>query len=183
MTITVDIDDAKARLSELVARAEAGEEIVIARDNAPVATVEPAAARRRHSAPPSRTFWRRSRRAAATSVGRDPAMARRGTPSSDGLHRRRLDGPHSPGFSDERAAATDAVMDPTESRRIARRAAAVLARDARPAARRRAPHPLCPPAAPAPSCRVCAGWRSSNLGAGADAGPSLMAIETFSFRL
>ena len=37
MTIIVDIGDAKARLSELVARAEAGEEIVIARDNRPVA--------------------------------------------------------------------------------------------------------------------------------------------------
>jgi prevent-host-death family protein len=37
MTITVDIAGAKARLSELVARAEAGEEIVIARDNVPVA--------------------------------------------------------------------------------------------------------------------------------------------------
>jgi antitoxin (DNA-binding transcriptional repressor) of toxin-antitoxin stability system len=37
MTITVDIDEAQARLSELVARAEAGEEIVIARDNVPVA--------------------------------------------------------------------------------------------------------------------------------------------------
>jgi prevent-host-death family protein len=37
MTVTVDIGEAKARLSELVARAEAGEEIVITRDNAPVA--------------------------------------------------------------------------------------------------------------------------------------------------
>lgn len=40
MTIIVDIGDigdAKARLSELVARAETGEEIVIARDNRPVA--------------------------------------------------------------------------------------------------------------------------------------------------
>jgi prevent-host-death family protein len=39
MTIIVDIGDigdAKARVSELVARAEAGEEIVIARDNRPV---------------------------------------------------------------------------------------------------------------------------------------------------
>jgi antitoxin (DNA-binding transcriptional repressor) of toxin-antitoxin stability system len=37
MTIIVDIADAKARLSELVSRAAAVEEIVIARDNAPVA--------------------------------------------------------------------------------------------------------------------------------------------------
>jgi len=37
MTIIVDIGGAKARPSELVARAEAGEEIVIARDNRPVA--------------------------------------------------------------------------------------------------------------------------------------------------
>jgi antitoxin (DNA-binding transcriptional repressor) of toxin-antitoxin stability system len=37
MSITVNIADAKARLSELVARAEAGEEVVIARDNSPLA--------------------------------------------------------------------------------------------------------------------------------------------------
>jgi antitoxin (DNA-binding transcriptional repressor) of toxin-antitoxin stability system len=37
MSITVNIGDAKARLSELVARAEAGEEVIIARDNSPVA--------------------------------------------------------------------------------------------------------------------------------------------------
>ena len=37
MTITVKIGDAKTRLSELIARVEAGEEFVIARGDAPVA--------------------------------------------------------------------------------------------------------------------------------------------------
>ena len=37
MSITVNIGEAKARLSELVARVEAGEEIVIARDHKPAA--------------------------------------------------------------------------------------------------------------------------------------------------
>jgi prevent-host-death family protein len=37
MSITVNIGEAKTRLSELVAKAEAGEEVVIARDNEPVA--------------------------------------------------------------------------------------------------------------------------------------------------
>jgi len=37
MSITVNIADAKERLSELLARAQAGEQVVISRDNAPVA--------------------------------------------------------------------------------------------------------------------------------------------------
>jgi prevent-host-death family protein len=37
MSITVNIGEAKTRLSELVAKVEAGEEVVIARDNEPVA--------------------------------------------------------------------------------------------------------------------------------------------------
>ncbi len=37
MTATVKIGDAKTRLSELIARVEKGEEIVIARGNDPVA--------------------------------------------------------------------------------------------------------------------------------------------------
>ena len=37
MPITVNIGEAKTRLSELIARVEAGEEVVIARGNAPVA--------------------------------------------------------------------------------------------------------------------------------------------------
>ena len=39
MPIRVDTGDAEARLSELVARAEAGEEVIIARDNRPVVTL------------------------------------------------------------------------------------------------------------------------------------------------
>jgi prevent-host-death family protein len=39
MTIQVNIAEAKAKLSELVARAEAGEEVVIARHGKPVATL------------------------------------------------------------------------------------------------------------------------------------------------
>jgi prevent-host-death family protein len=37
MSITVNIGEAKTRLSELVAKVEAGEEVIIARGNAPVA--------------------------------------------------------------------------------------------------------------------------------------------------
>ncbi len=39
MTIQVNIAEAKAKLSELVARAEAGEEVVIARHGKPVVTL------------------------------------------------------------------------------------------------------------------------------------------------
>jgi antitoxin (DNA-binding transcriptional repressor) of toxin-antitoxin stability system len=41
MSIIVNIGDATARFSELVAMVEAGEEIVIARDNQPVAKLSP----------------------------------------------------------------------------------------------------------------------------------------------
>ncbi len=41
MTATVKIAEMKAHLSELVARAEAGEEIVISRGNRPVARLAP----------------------------------------------------------------------------------------------------------------------------------------------
>jgi prevent-host-death family protein len=41
MTITVNIGEAKTRLSELVAKVEAGEEVVIARDHRPVARLAP----------------------------------------------------------------------------------------------------------------------------------------------
>jgi len=37
MSITVNIGEAKTRLSELVAKVEAGEKVLIARDNKPVA--------------------------------------------------------------------------------------------------------------------------------------------------
>ncbi len=43
MTIIVNIGEAKTRLSELVARVEAGEDVVIARDNRPVARLAPLA--------------------------------------------------------------------------------------------------------------------------------------------
>lgn len=41
MTVQVNIAKAKATLSELVARAEAGEEVVLARDGQPVVTLTP----------------------------------------------------------------------------------------------------------------------------------------------
>jgi prevent-host-death family protein len=41
MTVTINIAAAKAKLSELVARAEAGEEVIIARDGKPVVTLTP----------------------------------------------------------------------------------------------------------------------------------------------
>jgi prevent-host-death family protein len=43
MTIVVNIGEAKTRLSELVAKVEAGEDVVIARDNRPVARLAPLA--------------------------------------------------------------------------------------------------------------------------------------------
>jgi prevent-host-death family protein len=43
MTIQMNIAAAKAKLSELVARAEAGEEVIIARDGKPVVTLTPRA--------------------------------------------------------------------------------------------------------------------------------------------
>jgi prevent-host-death family protein len=41
MTIQMNIAEAKAKLSELVARAEAGEEVIIARDGTPIVTLTP----------------------------------------------------------------------------------------------------------------------------------------------
>jgi prevent-host-death family protein len=43
MTIQMNIAEAKAKLSELVARAEAGEEVIIARDGKPAVRLSPAA--------------------------------------------------------------------------------------------------------------------------------------------
>ncbi len=42
MAVQMNIAEAKAKLSELVARAEAGEEVVIARDGVPVVVMKPA---------------------------------------------------------------------------------------------------------------------------------------------
>jgi len=41
MTIQMNVAEAKARLSELIARAEAGEEVVIARGGKPVVSLNP----------------------------------------------------------------------------------------------------------------------------------------------
>lgn len=41
MAITVNVGEAKARLSELITRVEAGEDVVIARGNTPVARLAP----------------------------------------------------------------------------------------------------------------------------------------------
>jgi prevent-host-death family protein len=43
MTLQLNIADAKAKLSELVARAEAGEEVVLARAGKPIVTLTPVA--------------------------------------------------------------------------------------------------------------------------------------------
>jgi prevent-host-death family protein len=43
MPIQMNVAEAKAKLSELIARAEAGEEVVIARDGAPVVRLAPVA--------------------------------------------------------------------------------------------------------------------------------------------
>jgi len=44
MTVQMNIAEAKAKLSELVARAEAGEEVIIARDGKPAVVLKPAGA-------------------------------------------------------------------------------------------------------------------------------------------
>ncbi len=41
MTLTVNIGEAKTRLSELIVKVEAGEEVIIARGNEPVARLAP----------------------------------------------------------------------------------------------------------------------------------------------
>jgi prevent-host-death family protein len=46
VSITVNVQEAKTRLSELLAKAEAGEQITIARNGTPVARLEPVSARR-----------------------------------------------------------------------------------------------------------------------------------------
>ena len=52
MSITVKIGEAKTRLSELIARVEAGEEIIIARGHEPVARLAPLDVERRARAKP-----------------------------------------------------------------------------------------------------------------------------------
>jgi prevent-host-death family protein len=50
MVATVNVAEAKARLSELLAKVEAGEEFVIARGDEPIARFVPLAPRRNHRA-------------------------------------------------------------------------------------------------------------------------------------
>ncbi|NBB16843.1 type II toxin-antitoxin system prevent-host-death family antitoxin [Caulobacter sp. SLTY] len=47
MAVQMNIAEAKAKLSDLVARAEAGEEVVIARDGTPAVVLHPARPRKR----------------------------------------------------------------------------------------------------------------------------------------
>ena len=53
MTITVNVDDAKARLSSLLNRAEAGEDVIIARNGRPLARLTTLAAHRPDRTPGS----------------------------------------------------------------------------------------------------------------------------------
>lgn len=50
MTITVNVHEAKTRLSELLARVEQGDDVIIARAGTPVARLAPV------GSPPRRTF-------------------------------------------------------------------------------------------------------------------------------
>lgn len=50
VSVTVNVQEAKTRLSELLARVEAGEKVTIARNGKPVARLEP------FGAPPKRQF-------------------------------------------------------------------------------------------------------------------------------
>ncbi len=52
MTLQLNIADAKAKLSELVARAEAGEEVVLARAGKPIVTLTPVASATRRKRTP-----------------------------------------------------------------------------------------------------------------------------------
>jgi prevent-host-death family protein len=61
---TIDMHEAKTQLSDLVARAEAGEEIVIARDNRPAVRLVPV--------PPDASAPRRERRPGALAARLDP---------------------------------------------------------------------------------------------------------------
>ncbi len=47
MTVVIEVAEAKTRLSELLARVEAGEDIVIARDGKPIVRLTPIDERRR----------------------------------------------------------------------------------------------------------------------------------------
>lgn len=58
MSVTVNVQAAKTRLSELLHRAEAGEEIVISRAGRAVVTLQPVAPRRRSFALPLLTGLR-----------------------------------------------------------------------------------------------------------------------------
>ena len=90
MPITINIGEAKARLSELIAKVEAGEEIVIHRGNEPVARLGRSTP---SAAPRSR---KRSRTSAPSAPGRNRSRRRRLSPGStkdiatDGLCARRL---------------------------------------------------------------------------------------------
>ena len=53
MTITVNVQEAKTRLSELLRRVEAGEEVVIARSGKSIARLEPVAPRKRDFSHPA----------------------------------------------------------------------------------------------------------------------------------
>lgn len=69
MTITVNVGEAKTRLSELLARAEEGERIVIARGNTPVAELRRLSGE--HAADPKAVLAAmRRRRAARAPVSR-----------------------------------------------------------------------------------------------------------------
>ena len=57
MTIQMNIAEAKAKLSELVARAEAGEDVVIARDGKPIVTLAPRAEARPKDGRRPLGFW------------------------------------------------------------------------------------------------------------------------------
>ena len=61
MTEVMKVADAKARLSELLNRVEAGEEIVIARGNVPIARVVPETDRPNPEATPAAMRARRAR--------------------------------------------------------------------------------------------------------------------------
>jgi prevent-host-death family protein len=53
MAVQMNVAEAKAKLSELISRAEAGEEVIIARDGIPAVVLTPATAAQAQASPPA----------------------------------------------------------------------------------------------------------------------------------
>ncbi len=73
MTIQMNIAKAKGKLSELVARAEAGEEVVLTRNGSPTVVLTPVAPRRKEKRKPG--AWAHLNIPVDLFIGPDPEIA------------------------------------------------------------------------------------------------------------